>query len=149
DSAIGTGGQGRRARGAGTCTGTRCRKIAGSRKGADRQSGGRAEERRVGKECAGGRERLVNEGETGGSQSHGGSRAVSVERKRLQAAACIGGQRQRSGPGSRGRGRNGDVDSAIGTGGQGRRAREAGTCTGTRCCKITGSRKGVDRQSGG
>src|SRR5205814_1404019 len=86
--------------------------------------------------------------ETRGSQSHGRSCAVSAERNRLRTAAGIVGNRQRSRPGSRGRRRKGPVDGAIGTGGQSRRARGARICTGTGCGKITGSRKGVDCQSG-
>src|SRR5207249_1841238 len=145
DGAIGTGGQSRRARGARISTGTGCGKITGSRKG-DRKSGvegGGGEGYRH--RCAGGSEQLVTEVETHGSQSHGRSRAVSAERKRLGAAAGIVGNQQRSGPRTQGRRRKGHVDRAIGTGGQGRRARGAGTCTGTGCRKITGSRK--DRKS--
>src|SRR2546429_3677290 len=54
-----TGGQSCRARGAGTCTGARCGKIAGSRKRVDRQSGRAGVCQRYRHRCAGGREQLV------------------------------------------------------------------------------------------
>src|SRR5207248_1039102 len=149
DGAIGTGGQSRRARGARDCTGTCCGKIPGSRKRVDGQSGGAGVGEGYRHRCAGGSELLITAVSTLFPYSTLFRSAVSAERNRLRTAAGIVGNRQRSRPRTQGRRRKGHVDRAIGTGGQGRRAREAGTCTGKIGRASCRGREGGDGDSGG